>query len=67
MNKNNFLNARSDASMTATVLQEGADSILKLINNCSRETAGELLQNAIVLVGIANQLLIDINLLTREG
>lgn len=67
MNKNNFLYARSDASMTATALQEGVDRILKAINNCSRETAGELLPDAISLVGMANQLLIDINLLTMVG
>ena len=65
MTQNDILVAIHDASATATALRDTADGILDKIENCSKETTGEILGLATALVGLAHQLLIDINSLAK--
>ena len=67
MKKNKFPTALQKTQATTSVLVDAVNHLIDILDNCPPEKAGEILNDAVAIVGIAHLLLIDINNLANAG
>jgi hypothetical protein len=65
MKEKEFQNALLNAQLTKSALVDTINHVAESLDVCTPETAGEILNDAVAIVGIAHQLLIDINNLNQ--
>ena len=64
-NTNNILAALQNTQATANVLIDAVSHMAKTLDKCTPEKAGEILNDAVAIAGLAQLLLIDANCLSK--